>query len=229
MIIWLASYPRSGNTFIRIILNKIFNINTYSIYNDKNDIAAHAETKDIVGHCDLTSDFDLVAARNSSCEYFIKTHKYPLNNEDKVIYIIRDGRESITSYFHYRNSYNNAPPLKDFIEGKIKVGTWSKHIEAWNSLPANKILIIKFEDLIDDTDKIIKDISSFIEKEPMNHDIPTFDELNKINPKFFRSGGKDSFKNLFDENDHLSFWKINHKKMIEYGYIDDIPETFQLP
>src|SRR5262252_5675644 len=31
--IWLASYPRSGNTFLRILLQNLFRLPTYSIYN----------------------------------------------------------------------------------------------------------------------------------------------------------------------------------------------------
>ena len=31
--IWLASYPRSGNTFLRIILQSVFDLPSYSAYN----------------------------------------------------------------------------------------------------------------------------------------------------------------------------------------------------
>ncbi len=50
MIVWLASYPRSGNTFFRVILNSIFDIKTYSIYDDKGDIGADEKTSETVGH-----------------------------------------------------------------------------------------------------------------------------------------------------------------------------------
>ena len=32
MIIWLASYPRSGNTMFRMMLNKVFGSKTYTKY-----------------------------------------------------------------------------------------------------------------------------------------------------------------------------------------------------
>jgi len=88
MIIWLASYPRSGNTFLRIVLNKCFNIKTYSVYGDKFDIASHKKTSDVVGHKQLPENFEIETARKSKKLYLIKTHGY-IQTEDKVIVKIR--------------------------------------------------------------------------------------------------------------------------------------------
>ena len=32
MIIWVASYPRSGNTLFRLLLNRLWGLPTYSVY-----------------------------------------------------------------------------------------------------------------------------------------------------------------------------------------------------
>ncbi|MGH9425708.1 MAG: hypothetical protein ACRD2L_05300 [Terriglobia bacterium] len=32
MIVWLASFPRSGNTLVRIILNSVFGLSTSTVY-----------------------------------------------------------------------------------------------------------------------------------------------------------------------------------------------------
>lgn len=32
MIVWLASYPRSGNTFRRIVLHRLYGVPTYVVY-----------------------------------------------------------------------------------------------------------------------------------------------------------------------------------------------------
>ena len=39
MIVWLASYPRSGNTFIRVLINSILHHPTYSGFNSGDDIS----------------------------------------------------------------------------------------------------------------------------------------------------------------------------------------------
>ncbi len=41
MLIGLASYPRSGNTFFRVLLNRYFGLQTYSLYDDPSDIGAN--------------------------------------------------------------------------------------------------------------------------------------------------------------------------------------------
>ena len=47
-ITWLASYPRSGNTFLRTILFNCFGIKTASIY--PNDLGRRKVLEDFVGH-----------------------------------------------------------------------------------------------------------------------------------------------------------------------------------
>ncbi len=39
MIVWLASYPRSGNTFLRLVLHRLFGVPTYSVYEDDDPVA----------------------------------------------------------------------------------------------------------------------------------------------------------------------------------------------
>lgn len=39
MIVWLASYPRSGNTFLRIVLHRLYGVPTYSVYDDDDPVA----------------------------------------------------------------------------------------------------------------------------------------------------------------------------------------------
>lgn len=48
MIIWLASYPRSGNILLRIILKSVFGKETYSKYNDLKDIGANQKIMELV-------------------------------------------------------------------------------------------------------------------------------------------------------------------------------------
>ena len=50
MIVWIASFPRSGNTFMRIAIHNILGCDTYSIYNDAYDIAINKELSAIAGH-----------------------------------------------------------------------------------------------------------------------------------------------------------------------------------
>lgn len=230
MIVWLASYPRSGNTFFRIILNSMFGIKTYSIYDDRNDIGADEQTAEIVGHEYLPEDFDLEAARQETKKWFIKTHALPLKQavaEDGVIYLVRDGRECSFSLMKKLNDYSGkVRTLDDIISGNTFVGRWGEHVSAWD--PANRpdTLLVHFEKLVDDPVAHIEKIAHFIEAVPLGRSIPTFEELQKVNPVFFRSGRKDSWKQIYTEAQHAAFWEYNYREMIAFGYTEAIPERY---
>ena len=34
MIVWLAAYPRSGNTLLQLFLKQVFGVHTFSLYDD---------------------------------------------------------------------------------------------------------------------------------------------------------------------------------------------------
>ena len=228
MIVWLASYPRSGNTFLRIILNKMFGVQTYSLYNDMLDIGSDSSTKEVVGHELLPDDFDIEEARAAKKTYFIKTHDVPLNEMDKVIYIVRDGRESTLSYFNYKKTYfGSTENILSMLYGDTPYGIWSDHLKAWRPNSRQNTLLIRYEDLISDPSDDINKISVFLDIEPVNGDLPTFDKLQKINPNFFRSGKKNTWKNILTQNEHNAFWLKNYSQMIEFGYTEDMPAIFK--
>lgn len=226
MIVWLSSYPRSGNTFFRVILNSAFGIKTYSIYNDTSDIGADEATSDVVGHESLAKNFDLEKARASKDTFYIKTHELleniVLSDSDKVIYLVRDGRESTLSFTKYLEDFHKKENdgLSDVLYGNTPFGSWGEHVRQWENV--NKLLI-KFEEMTDDPSSKLKEIADYLHIEPLNKKIPTFQELQKINPKFFRSGKKSSWKEHFSQMEHLTFWLRNHKEMQNMGYENDLP------
>ena len=231
MIIWLASYPRSGNTFFRIVLNKAFDLKTYSIYNDKFDIAADEKTAAIVGHQILPEGFDIEQARKDETLYIIKTHELPDPRfTDRVIYLLRDGRESTLSYLKYLSDFHGASvTLSDVIRGDVFGGSWGAHVHAWSPGTRADTLLVRFEDLVADPRKYLQGIARFISKQPVSLEIPSFLELKSINAKFFRRGRTDSWREDYSELEHNYFWLKNCAEMIEYGYIDHTPPLFRNP
>ena len=230
MIVWLASYPRSGNTFLRVILKSVFGLNSCSIYDDTRDIAADGDTADVVGHEALPEDFSLDEARSGDELFLIKTHEPPPNTEDKAIYLVRDGRETSVSYTRYLQNYGDSDTqLIDVIYGNVPYGTWGQHIEAWQPTTRPNTLLIKFEELVDAPDKFIKPISEFLEISSEGQDIPSFEELKKVNPAFFRSGKKRSWEGQFTAQEYASFMLKNRSQLMEYGYATDYPEGLEQP
>ena len=64
-----------------------------------------ARSVEAIGHLgsDLQGDDLINWVRRSPETYVIKTHEPPATN-DPAIYIVRDGRSVIVSYFHYLNT-----------------------------------------------------------------------------------------------------------------------------
>jgi Sulfotransferase domain len=226
MITWLASYPRSGNTLLRTVLNSTFGLTSYSLYDDLSDIAQDEELRDAVGHKShgLTQQHFYESARTSSETFFVKTHDAP-PDDSKAIYVIRDGRSAVVSYFHYFKNFTQADvTLQDVIAGACNYGSWSNHVDEWEPQTRANTLLLRFEDLVLQPSKEIDKIAQFIGIPPINYNTPEFSSMNAVNPKFFR-GGSDS-KNIDEliSPDLELFWLLHNQTMKIMGYGFQKPE-----
>ena len=229
MIVWIASFPRSGNTFFRVILNSVFDVKTQSLYDDEFDIGADKETTEIVGHEPLPENFSLAEARSSDHVYYIKTHErldHRVEDADKVVYLIRDGRECTYSLTRYLNTFiGRRKTITDTIYGNNFIGAWSDHVKSWNPGARPNTLLVKFEELTSDPVSHIDRISQFLGIKPVGEKIPSFEELKEINPRFFRSGKLKSWQSHFSDEEMAAFWIRNHSQMLDNGYTDEAPAS----
>lgn len=238
MIIWLASYPRSGNTYFRIFLNQAYGIKTYSIYNDpwESELKGFAS---MVGHENLSMTLEEMA--NSTETFIVKTHNLPADSSP-AIYLVRDGRDSLVSYAYYilslRQRAKSSPwqnkikkllgwneyasVLKSLIVSPDEnYGTWTENVQRWRHR-VGKTVTIKFEDLIKNPFEHIEKalyIISFLEKQPrMTCEIPSFEELHTQWPSFFRSGRIGGWRQEMNKELQDLFWQKNGDVMQDLGY-----------
>ena len=123
MFIWLASYPKSGNTLVRALLASYFfskdgNFNFETIKNINQFPNSDLFEKigiDIKNEKEVLKNYikaqESINQKNST--QFLKTHSYlfniennpftDLNNSLGVIYIIRDPRNVVSSYAHHNS------------------------------------------------------------------------------------------------------------------------------
>ena len=120
MIIWLASYPRSGNSLSQVFLKGSFGLQTYQAHPPL-AVAHFAE------YLDAESLSEAAAASQT---YFVKTHDPPPDRA-KAIYIVRDGRSAVISYFHFLQHFASEHKfsVEDVIMGEccncLGKQTWS--------------------------------------------------------------------------------------------------------
>jgi hypothetical protein len=187
MIIWLASYPRSGNTLLRTICKHCFNMYSYADepVHFKNDFR---DNPDLVGHIEHKGPWQEIYkdAQKSSNTVLVKTHLPPVDNQP-FIYIIRDGRAAISSYKRFHKNYNNLEvSLVKLILGIDAYGGWTEHYYKWNHRGLDRRLILRFEDLTNISDDMISQIADFIGyKESIRPWRNPLDNLKKTEPNFF--------------------------------------------
>ena len=189
MLIWLASYPKSGNTLLRSMLAAYFfskdGIYDFSlIKNIKQfphgglfikmgiDIKNHNET--VKNYIKAQESFN-----KKDAVQFLKTHSYlfnfnkenaftDVNNTLGVIYIIRDPRNVVTSFSKYRGFSNEE--MADFMikgsgDGLTWTNNWATNFHSWKLFKEHeRYLLIKYEDLINKRESTFLNVLNFIHK-----------------------------------------------------------------
>ena len=242
MIIWLASFPKSGNTWLRSIISSL-------IYSDDGIFNFELNKKikqfpSIPFFQDLTQDYNniheikklwILAQDRLNLDNklkFLKTHHinctidgYSFTNKENTaatIYIVRDPRNLVNSISNHFSK--NQTEAKEFlfrsnILGASKndilpsdvatlLGSWKDHFHFWTK-KNDKLLLIKYEDIVvnpeNELKKIIKFLSKFTKVETNNTK-----EANIINSTTFETFRKMEQNGEFTEN---VFDKISNKQI----------------
>ena len=193
MIIWLASYPKSGNTWVRSLLSAYYyskngNFNFELLKNiDVYPQQKYFDVKiDKPGEINSYWDISQEKIISKKKIKILKTHNSLLELNGKnftkpqytlgIIYIVRDPRNVITSLKnHYDLDYEQS---LDFMLNEKKyiydirekndyadfhfLSSWSNHYKSWINNNLFKKMVIKYEDLENDTFKTLKNLIIYI-------------------------------------------------------------------
>ena len=213
MIVWLASFPRSGNTFLRIVLHRLYGITTSVVYNV--DGVARRVGEALVGYEDRPGNYE--AMRHSEALHFIKTHRQRDNLVDQVdraICLVRDGRDCLVSWARMQSETEPqqfGPQLRKMIErqGATGTGSWGANVLSWLQPPAAHRAVLRYEDLIaDPVGSITSLMEHLVPGQPPVADAtaPSFADLRDADARFFRRGIAGSHRDELPEPLHDLFW-----------------------
>lgn len=228
MLVWLASYPRSGNTFFRCLLQHLCGV--------------PSSEKPLMPNSPLIQSFGIQPVRAHSYEEiaaweevaFVKTHELPGNNSYPAVYLVRDGRDALVSYAYHTLVYDRGMQLETIdlatycrtlhdliLEQRSPFGTWARNVEAWTARP--NTIVLRFEELIRQPTECL---SQVIEELALPIKIkkqaaPTFAELHEIEPTFFRRGKVGSWRDEFPPDLLALFWQQFRPTMTRLGYGSD--------
>jgi hypothetical protein len=234
MIIWLASYPRSGNTFFRILLHRLYSLETHSVYpvadDEQQSVDDTHNLMALVGQPEVA--WDLRAATAGSNPFFVKTHGLPAQDEAPAIVLVRDGRDAVVSYAHFLlkttrgvDEYKDKDLFESTLEQVINgdsskaFGGWSRHVSAWLSRTGHN-LVIRYEDLIQDPVSTVQTAMERLNigRTPHQAAVPSFEALHATVPWFFRRGRIGTWKQELPPRLQDLFLQLHGDMITELGY-----------
>jgi hypothetical protein len=195
VIVWIASYPRSGNTFLRLLLHRLYGVTSSTVY----DVDGVAERlgADLVGYERHTASY--AELRESDAVHLIKTHRpfdQTIASADQAICLVRDGRDAMVSWAAQRAEQLHRDveaELSDLVchPERVGAGCWGSNVLTWFRAPIAAREVVHFHELVADPKEILAQVVESLdlgfERLPNSTDL-SFEELHSINPAFFRRG-----------------------------------------
>ena len=226
-VTWLASYPRSGNTLLRLILNRCFGLTSQSVYSDSE--FAGEELCRLIGQEPVGNDPRqfLERARRQERRLYVKTHELPPGDNHPAIYVVRDGRSATVSHAQFlREHMGRDVTLAEVIAGKVGV-SWSHHVQAWIARPG--VLVLRYEDLAAGDAKSLAGLSAYLGLEQQHPFDISFAQLHRLAPQFFRRGSDDANISEMDAAAKALFHRLHGATLHVMGYGRDEPQAHQSP
>lgn len=192
--VWIVGYPRSGMTWIQEI---VFLVQTLDFEGSR-----QIDCDERIPYLEFPTS-TLADLSERSSPRIIKTH-LPLKLlptqiqtiQPKIVYIARNPKDVVVSYFHLVSSIQSLTrykgKLEDFVDSfladRVPYSPWSVHVlDFWEIKDQPNVLFLTYEDLHKDLEGSIRKVAAFLEKELKNEDVQkiakhcSFDEM-KINP-----------------------------------------------
>jgi hypothetical protein len=154
-IVWIASYPKSGNTWIRFLVGNLL------FGRQESAAALHQLVPDI--H-ELRESFTIPTVRQAVKTHFVATRLKPLlPYTAAAIYVVRHPADVMISNFHYlRRSGTHAPSLEQYVDAFIEhrgdprwmqagMGSWADNVLSWTRTPFPfPVLCLRYDDLLNE-------------------------------------------------------------------------------
>jgi hypothetical protein len=204
--IFIVGYPKSGNTWFQELI-------CATVYGIDPRLSPPLLSNDLVPDVHFNKFY-----RRYAKQMYFKSHALPMEEYRRVIYLVRDGRDAMVSYYHYLKAIHKREI--DFFE-LVKSGLslipckWHEHVEAWEKNPfESELITIKYEDLLTEPVREMERFCAFAKVERSRAELEKAVDLcrfknlrqkeDKMGPavpsqwpadkKFFRRGVAGSFK-----------------------------------
>jgi len=230
---YIFSYPRSGNTWLRTMLAYLL----------RPDAASNPEIRDaLISGVSIRKAFHINTLPSPR---FISSHSWYRRGIPTAVYLVRDGRDVLVSYYHYRVTRRGRAEEESFSEffDRYCQGAyghlWHENVESWlgegRSIMGERLMQVRFEDLKQETEVVLGEIAHFLE-------IPTspdqlreaieaaslermrkversrLGELANSDMSFYRGGRSGQWSDYFDTSIEQRFYAVSSNALRLAGY-----------
>jgi len=221
VVIWAASYPRAGNTMLRMLCWEVFGITSSNVYYQNDNFKRRMDYPGFMYFKDAEA---IRAAWSCGAEpHLVKTHMQAEEKEvgavapasNKTLFVVRDGRASCVSYYHYNKEFVNAPrTLLSLAEEPY----WSSLLSSWHKANPG-LLLLRYEEMLNNPQTVIAGISSYLGVKAKAEWVNKFDALHVLVPSFFRKGKTDSWREEWSPELERVFMSRHGAWMEKLGYV----------
>ncbi len=150
--VFLAAYPKSGITWLQ-------NLVAGALYGLDPEQMPDRLVQDLVPDVHYKRTYKRYRA--PMC---FKTHHLPRPEYRRVVYLMRDGRDVLVSYWHHLQALGRRPiDFAALVEDpEMLPWRWHEHVEAWRANPFGaELLTVRYEDLRADAARELARVCTF--------------------------------------------------------------------
>ena len=162
--VFIVSYPKSGNSWVRFLIAHL---------------VAAGRPVDFSSVQQIVPGIDFVSARKLASlarPRILKSHEYFDPRYEKLVYLVRDPRDVVVSYYHHdlrRRLIAEGYPMERYVErflaGRLDpYGSWHEHVGSWLGARDGDpgFLLLRYEDLSAAPQQGLRRIADFLGLRP---------------------------------------------------------------
>lgn len=152
----MVGFPKSGHTWMQYLLAGL-------VYGVNVRFAPDSLIQDLIPDRGFRKSY-----RRYGTPTVFKSHDLPGPDFRRVIYLVRDGRDAVVSYWHFlRATSRSEVSYQTVLDGRGgRMPTWEQHVEAWLANPFGaELMVLKYEDLHAEPARSLARVGEFLQIE----------------------------------------------------------------
>jgi hypothetical protein len=158
---FIVSYPRSGSTWLRFLVGNLLSTN---------EPISFENIEQVIPDIHVNSTRHIASIPRPR---LLKSHEYFDYRYGKVVYLVRDPRDVVASYYRYHlkvrrleDGYPIDRYVHEFLNGELEPWrSWRGNVASWLGAKHGRpeFLLIRYEDLLEKTVAQLSRIAEFLE------------------------------------------------------------------